>query len=241
MNNTILWVHGFPLSSAVFEPQRAIANATHVIPDLPGFGGTPARPGMSMDDYARFALEQLDRVTTDKITLAGISMGGYVCFAIARLAPERIARLILIDTKETADTEEGRRGRFDMIDTIRALGMEPVAKAMLPKMLTSAAPQEQKDRVRDIMLSASPEGAIAALGAMANRPDSSALLSTLDIPVLVAVGEEDPITPPADAERMAKLPPNAQLLRIANAAHLSNYEQAATFNRAVEQFIGNTR
>lgn len=236
MHNTILWLHGFPLSAAVFAPQRSIA-AAHVMPNLPGFGGTPARAGMTMDDYARYALEQLDRVTNDKVTLAGVSMGGYVAFAIARLAPERIARLLLIDTRETADDEKGRRGRFEMIDTIRAHGMQPVVDAMLPKMLTSGAAQEQKDAVRDIMLSASPEGAIAALGAMANRPDSSALLPTLHVPALVVVGEDDTITPPAEAERMSRALPNARLLRLAPAAHLSNYEQAAAFNGAVDEWL----
>ncbi|HEX2831409.1 MAG TPA: alpha/beta hydrolase [Thermoanaerobaculia bacterium] len=236
MHNTILWLHGFPLSADVFAPQRSI-DATHVMPNLPGFGGTPARAGMTMDDYARYALEQLDQVTNDPVTLAGVSMGGYIVFAIARLAPERIARLLLIDTRETADDEKGRRGRFEMIDTIRAHGMQPVVDAMLPKMLTSGATQEQKDAVRDILLSASPEGAIAALGAMANRPDSSALLPALHVPALVVVGENDPITPPDDSERMSRALPQARLLRLAPAAHLSHYEQAAAFNSAVEAWL----
>ncbi|HJQ38172.1 MAG TPA: alpha/beta fold hydrolase, partial [Thermoanaerobaculia bacterium] len=83
-------------------------------------------------------------------------------------------------------------------------------------------------------MSSSSEGVIAALRAMANRPDSSALLPTLRVPTLVVVGEEDAITPPADAERMAKAIPNATLVRIPNAAHLSNYEQADVFNAAVQ-------
>lgn len=237
MNNTILWMHGFPLSSAMFEPQRAIAGATHVMPDLPGFGGTPARAGLTMDDYARFALEQLDRRGIEKVTLAGFSMGGYIAFAIARLAPERIRALLLLDTRETADSEEARRGRLEMIETVRAQGVQPVVDAMLPKMLTSGAPRELKNRVRDIMLYSSVEGTIAALAAMANRADSSSLLPTLDIPALIVVGEEDAITPPADAERMARLLPHAKLVRIPNAAHMANFEQPEAFNRAVEGWI----
>jgi pimeloyl-ACP methyl ester carboxylesterase len=220
----------------MFEPQRAIAGATHVMPDLPGFGGTPARAGMTMDDYARFALEQLDRRGIDKVTLAGFSMGGYVALAIARLAPERIEALMLLDTRETADTEDGRRGRLEMIEKVRAQGMQPVVDAMLPKMLTSGAPLELKNRVRDIMLSSSVEGTIAALAAMANRADSSSLLPSIDVPTLIVVGEEDAITPPADAERMARLLLRAKLVRIANAAHMANVEQPEAFNRAVEEW-----
>ena len=72
---------------------------------------------------------------------------------------------------------------------------------------------------------------------MANRPDSSDLLPTLRVPTLIIVGEEDPITPPPDAERMANAIPGAKLVRIANAAHLSNFEQAETFNEAVQNHL----
>lgn len=236
MHNTILWLHGFPLSADVFAPQRSI-DARHVMPNLPGFGGTPARAGVTMEDYARFALEELDRVTSEPVTVAGISMGGYVVLALARLAPERIARLLLIDTRETADTEERRRGRFEMIETVRTRGMDPVVESMLPKMLTSAATQPQKDAVRDIMLSASPEGAIAALGAMANRPDSSSLLPSLTMPALIINGAQDPITSPTDAHRMGNALPNARVVILENAAHLSNFEQAVRFNEVVGDWL----
>ncbi len=236
MHNTILWLHGFPLSSASFAPQRAIP-AIHVMPDLPGFGSTPARAGMTIEDYARFALAELDHRGIDQVTLAGFSMGGYVAFAVARLAPERVRGLLLIDTRETPDSEDARRGRLEMIAKVGAEGVQVVADAMLPKMLTSGAPPDMTNRVREIMLSASPEGTITALGAMANRADSSSLLPTLTIPALVVVGEEDAITPPADAERMARLLPSARLVRIANASHMANYEQSEMFNRAVEEWM----
>lgn len=237
MDDTILWLHGFPLSSDVFEPQRAIGGVTHVAPDLPGFGGTRPRGEMTMDGYARFALEQLDARGVAQAYVAGLSMGGYVAFSLVRLAPERVRGLILLDTRETADTEEGRRGRFEMIENVRARGMQPVADAMLPKMLTADAPRSMQNAVRDIMMSSSPEGAIAALQAMAARPDSSSLLPALTIPVLVVVGDEDPITPPADAERMARATRNGTLVRVAGAAHLANYEQAAEVNRAISGFL----
>src|SRR5687768_9642865 len=93
---TIVWIHGFPLSSAMFEKQRSIDGVRHVMPDLPGFGRTPPpQKAMSMDDYARFVLEGVD-----KATFAGFSMGGYIALAIARIAPERMEGLILIDTRE---------------------------------------------------------------------------------------------------------------------------------------------
>lgn len=220
--NTILWIHGFPLTSRVFEKQRAIDGVEHVMPDLP--------PLESMDDYARFAVAQLDARGIEKATFAGLSMGGYICFAALRLFPERISGLILIDTRETADTDEARKGRYDSIAKVEQQGVQAVVDAMLPKMVVSDA---LKPEVREIMMSASPEFVKAALRAMAARPDSSAMLPSIAVPTLVVVGEEDTITPPSDAERMARAIPGARLVRIPGAGHLSNYEKAEELNAAV--------
>ena len=193
------------------------------MPDLPALE--------SMDDYARFAIEQLDRRGVEKATIAGLSMGGYICFAVWRLFPERVSGLILIDTRETADTEEARKGRYDSIAKVEEQGVAAVADAMLPKMVVS---DELKPRVREIMMSTSPEYVKASLRAMATRPDSSSLLPSIDVPALVIVGEEDTITPPSDAERIANAIPNARLVRIAGAGHLSNFEKPDEVNAAIE-------
>lgn len=234
----ILWIHGFPLASSVFEHQLAMRGVRHVMPDLPGFGQSRPDGGeLSIDDYARMMVELLDHRGIDRAVFAGLSMGGYICLAAARIAPERLLGLVLIDTRETADTDEARKGRYGSIEKVRKEGVRPVVEAMLPKMLTKDAPQEMRDRVREIMSSSSPEGVIAALGAMATRNDSTPLLSKITIPTMIVVGEEDTITPPSDAERMAKLIPNAKLVKIAGAAHLSNYEKAVEVNRSIGAFV----
>lgn len=237
---TIVWIHGFPLTSAMFDAQRAIPGVRHVMPDLPGFGTAPP-PGLgevSIDAYARTILDDLSRQGIATATFAGFSMGGYVALAIARLAPHRVDGLILIDTRETADTDEARKGRFDTIEKVRAEGIGSVVDSMLPKMLTTNAPDEMRERVRGIMSASSPEAVMAALKVMAERPDSSTLLPNINVPTLIVVGAEDPITPPADAERMAAAIPNAKLVKLSGAAHLSNVEKADEFNQAVVEFVG---
>ncbi|HEX6085015.1 MAG TPA: alpha/beta fold hydrolase [Thermoanaerobaculia bacterium] len=221
--STILWLHGFPLTSRIFEPQRAIKGVEHVMPDLPALE--------TMDDYARFAVAQLDARGIERATFAGLSMGGYICFAALRLFPERVSGLILIDTRETADSEEARKGRFETIAKVEQQGVAAVADAMLPKMVMSEA---LKPAVREIMMSTSPEYVKASLRAMASRPDSSPLLPSINVPTLIIVGEHDTITPPSDAERMAAAIPDAKLVKIPNAAHLSNYDQPEAVNAAVE-------
>lgn len=230
---TIVWIHGFPLSPDIFEAQKSIEGVTHVMPALPGFGDAPSQPIDSIDDYARFILEQVD----GDFIAAGLSMGGYIALAIARLAPERLQGLILLDTRETADDEKQRQGRYEMIEKVRAEGITPVVESMLPKMLTANAHTEMRARVRSIMSSSTPEGILAALGAMATRPDSSPLLPSIEVPVLIVVGEEDGITPPADAERMAKAIPNATLVRVPGASHLVTVEKPEDVNAAVRNYL----
>lgn len=234
----ILWIHGFPLASSIYERQLTLPHARHVIPDLPGFGQSPPpEVEISIDDYARLMLDVLDERSIDRAVVAGLSMGGYICFALARIAPERVRGLILIDTRETPDDDAGRKGRFESIDKVRTAGVQPIVDTMLPKMLTAGAPQEVRERVREIMTSASPAGVTTALKAMAERPDSSNILRSIDVPTLIVVGKEDPITPPADASRMAAAMRNATLVEIPDAAHLSNYEQPDAFNAACAQFL----
>lgn len=234
----ILWIHGFPLASTMYEPQLAIRGVRHVMPDLPGFGQSrPQGDEVSMDGYARLCIEILDQRGIDRAVIAGFSMGGYIAFGVARLAPQRMRGLILIDTRETADTEEARKGRYESIEKVKKDGIDSIVEAMLPKMLTPDAPPEMRDRVREIMSSSSPEGVIAALRAMATRPDSTPQLAKIVVPALILVGEEDKITPPTDAERMAAAISGARLVRVEGAAHLANYEKAAEVNRAVGAFV----
>ena len=90
----------------MFEPQTHVAGYRHLRPDLRGFGNAPAPEGdMSMASYARDLLASID---ADRFVLAGFSMGGYIAMELLRQVPERIAALLLLDTRETPDTEPPR-------------------------------------------------------------------------------------------------------------------------------------
>ncbi|HVS31484.1 MAG TPA: alpha/beta hydrolase [Thermoanaerobaculia bacterium] len=234
----ILWIHGYPLSSRIFAKQLEIPGVRHIVPDLPGFGrsATPDHD-MTVDDYARALLKLLGERKVQRAYVAGLSMGGYIALALARLVPERMRGLILIDTKETADTPEARQGRYESVEKVKSAGVRPVVDAMLPKMLMPSAPLSLVEEVRAIMTSSTAAGVMTALKAMAERPDSTALLPHLDMRTLVIVGDGDTITPPADAARMAAAIPNAKLVTIESAAHLSNMEKPDEFNKAVQLFV----
>lgn len=235
---TILWIHGFPLSSRIYEPQRQITEGRHLMPDLRGFGSAdPPSTPLSIDDYADDMFAVLDEARVEKAIVAGLSMGGYIAMAMARKSPDRIAGLILIDTREVADNEAARAKRQETIRAVEREGIEPVVRDMLPKLLRKNASPELVRRVETILRSSSAQGVISALAAMAGRPDSSKFLPKLDMPALVVVGSEDVITPVAESERMASSLPRARLQIIQEAGHLSNFEKPKEFNDAIRRFL----
>lgn len=232
----ILWIHGYPLSSTIFEHQLAIEGFRHVAPDLRGFGAsTPPSAGLTIDDYARDCLALLDHLGIASAVVAGLSMGGYVALAFRRIAPHRVNGMIFIDTRASADTDDGRRARAESIAEAETAGTTPLIETMLPLLLASPAP-EVVSAVRSIMESASIAGVVAALRAMAARPDSTEMLSSIDVPTLVVVGEHDVITPPDVARRLADSIPGARLVEIAGAGHLTPIESPGPFNRAIVEF-----
>jgi pimeloyl-ACP methyl ester carboxylesterase len=231
----IVWVHGFPLSSKVFEPQIAIDQFRHIRVDLRGFGKTaPAEGETSMESYARDVLDVMDDAKIDRAVIAGISMGGYVVMQLLRDAPERVAALLLLDTRETADTEEGRATRFKQAEDVAKNGIGSIVDAMTPKMAIGA---EAQVAIRKIMEESSPQGVIAALKAMAARPDSTDTLRNANVPALIVVGDRDEIAPPRDAERMVSLLRHAEEAPIAKAAHAANFERPEQLNPLIHAFL----
>ena len=166
-------------------------------------------------------------------------MGGYVVMSILDQAPARVSGLILISTRETADSESARRSRGESIEKVLMSGPSSLIESMLPKMLTSEGMKNPSlsSTVRSIMESASSAGITAALRAMAARPDRSALLSSAVRPTLLVFGEQDTIITVEDQQRMRLLMPEATLSVVPRAAHLPNLEQHEVFNAAMERFL----
>src|SRR5262245_13152369 len=184
----ILLVHAFPMSSAMWEDQLdGLATRFRVIaPDLRGFGTTARGSGAaSLDQHADDLAGLLDRLGIEIATVAGLSMGGYISFALLRRHRARIERLILADTRAGADSEEARQGREKNARLAEAEGAGAIAEQMLPKLLSAGAPEAVRDEVRKIVEANHPAGLATALRAMAARPDSTPLLATIDVPTLI--------------------------------------------------------
>jgi 3-oxoadipate enol-lactonase len=248
MERVVLFVHGFPFDGSMWREALAALPAgwRGLAPDLRGFGGTspPGEDAYGMERHAADLVGLLDAEGVGRAVVCGLSMGGYIAFALRRLAPDRVAALILADTRAGPDTEEARRGRYELAQRVLREGRQPVIDGMLPKLLaesTPAARPELVERVEAMMRRAAPAAIAAALHGMAERPDATPDLPRIDVPTLVVVGGEDAITPPAEAEKMASLIPGARLELVPGAGHLTPIEQPESFGRAMAEFLGGLR
>ena len=239
----VVLLHAFPLNARMWEGQLALASGGWrvIAPHFRGVdGGAGDPPTASLDDYAGDVIDLLDGLHIKQAVIGGLSMGGYAAFALLRLAASYFQGLILADTRPQADTPQGLEGRKKMLALVEGKGPGAVADEMIPKLLgetTRTARPEVADRVRSLVLSNSPESIAGAVKAMMTRPDSTPLLSTIHVPTLIVVGDQDSLTPPADSELMRAGIAGAELTVIPGAGHLTNLEQPELFNAALAGFL----
>jgi pimeloyl-ACP methyl ester carboxylesterase len=235
----LLLLHAFPLDSRMWLPQvEALASSFCVLtPDLAGFGASAALgPVVDVDQHARDVLTLMDRVGITTAWVGGLSMGGYVALALAALAPSRISRLLLMDTRAAPDSAQAREGRAASINTVNTQGVPTLVSGMLPKLVGPGASATVVERVRNLGGAQGSPGVLAGLQMLRDRPDRRGLLPSLSMPTRVVVGDADALTPPQEATEMAAAIPGATLHVIAGAGHLSNLEQPASFNAVIKEW-----
>jgi pimeloyl-ACP methyl ester carboxylesterase len=241
----LVLLHAFPVDARMWDGVREplAARARLITPDQRGLGRTAlpetdAAP--SLDDAARDVVALLDKLELDRVVLGGCSMGGYVTMAVLRAAPERVAGIVMIDTKAAADAVQARDNRLTMAERVEAEGVQWLPEAMMPALVGETTRQrrpEVLDRLRELIESQPPEGVAWAQRAMAARPDSTETLRSADVPALVVVGEEDTLTRVDEAHAMVGALPNATLEIIPEAGHLSPLENPAMVAEAILSWL----
>jgi pimeloyl-ACP methyl ester carboxylesterase len=174
-----------------------------------------------------------------RFALAGLSMGGYICFEILRRAPERIAKLVLLDTSARADAPEQSEQRRSQIEMARSGRLVEVADALFPKLVHARRwGDESLRRVwRDMVQEVGAEGFINQQMAIMGRPESRPGLGAIRCPTLMIVGDGDVLTPPERAEEIVQGIPGARLSLIRDSGHLSTLEQPAAVTKSMVKFL----
>ena len=241
----LLLVHGFPLDHTMWRPQfEELQQSVRLIaPDLRGFGrdDRPLPDTLTMQDFADDLAELLDALqVVSPVTFCGLSMGGYIGWQFWKRHRERVARLILCDTRATADSVEVARGRQMMANRVLQEGNAFVPAAMLDKLFSSATQQRDPQLIattRDTILGTRPDAIAAAQRGMAERIDFQTDLPSINVPTLLLCGQDDVITPSVEMRVMAGSIPGSEFVEIPAAGHLPPLENPVATNRAIANFL----
>jgi 3-oxoadipate enol-lactonase len=210
------------------RPSLEEAGFDLVAPDLPG-------PDLELG-FPSWARKVLGLVESDFVAV-GSSMGGYLAFELWRQAPDRIAGLVLVGTRATPDSPEQRLARDDSIRLLGEAGREPFWEDLAPKIFAAEVDPEVVARARRLTLEQPITALVAAQETIRERIDSRPTLGTIDVPVLVLVGEEDRLTPPADSEAMVATLSDARFSRIEGAGHLAALERPGEVAGRITGFL----
>ncbi|WP_347455134.1 3-oxoadipate enol-lactonase [Acinetobacter thermotolerans] len=204
--------------------------------DTRGHGASSAPQGpYSLEQLGQDVVNLLDHLNIAKATFCGISMGGLTGQWLAIHKPERFSHVIVCNTAAKIGQEQAWQDRAVLV---REQGLAPIAATAASRWFTDPFIQSNPAVVAELsndLGAGSPEGYANCCEALA-KADVCEQLSSIQIPVLIIAGQQDPVTTVADGQFMQQRIANSQLFEI-NASHVSNIEQPEAFNQAVQTFL----
>ena len=183
--------------------------------------------------------ERILAAAPPRFALAGLSMGGYIAFAMLRLAPERGAKLSLLDTSARPDGPEQTAARETQIGMAQSGRFAEIPDLSIPRFLHRSRQSDPHltGIVRQMAAETGPEAFVRQLRAIMSRPDSRPRLSSISCPTLVLVGDGDEATPPELAKEIAGGIAGARLVVVPDCGHLSTLEQPEAVNVALSEWL----
>ena len=233
----LVLLHGYPLDHSIWNNVADLLEDQFdlILPDLRGFGGSSTvDTPYTMDDYASDVAGLLDHLGIQKTAIAGHSMGGYVALAFARIFPERVSGLGLVSSQLLADPPDRKEGRYKSAADVEKNGIAGVVDAMASKFTSDLQLQAE---TREIMERQQPAAYIGALKAMAERMDSTSLVSSLKSPVVVIHGTADALIPIGRAREVKSAVPHAKLVELKEAGHVPMMEAASETSDAIKHLV----
>jgi pimeloyl-ACP methyl ester carboxylesterase len=213
----------------LFGPQAAALGPWRAI-HLAPIGGHDSMAALAGDVLAH---------APPRFALAGLSMGGIVAMEIIARAPDRVARLALLDTNPMAELPEVRARRGPQMERVRQGELHAVMRdEMKPNYLADGP---RKAAVMDLCMAMAmdlgPEVFLRQSAALRDRQDRQDTLRAVRVPTLILCGREDRLCPVARHELMAGLVPGARLAIIEGAAHLPTLEQPEATTAALARWL----
>jgi 3-oxoadipate enol-lactonase len=242
---TVVLIHGFPLSKAMWDSQiSALSACARVVAiDLRGMGASSVPPGpYLMETLAGDVAAVLDALDVRTAALVGHSLGGYVALAFARMYIERLERLALVCSRIGADTPERAAMRRQLADDAEhtnsnARIIENMSVGTLAPRTRERHPEIVR-KFREIAEKNDPRGLAAMLRGMAMRDGSEDIAGDVDVPVLVVAGADDPLVGEPEARATAAAFPAGRLVCIEGSGHVPTLEAPDKLSACLVQFIG---
>ncbi|MDX1662080.1 MAG: alpha/beta fold hydrolase, partial [Gemmatimonadota bacterium] len=209
--------------------------------DFRGHGlSGPAEEPFDLHDLVDDQIAILDHLGIERAVWAGLSIGGMVAMRAALARPDRVAALALLDTDARAETR-ARKLRFGAMGlAARAVGIRPLLPAIVPLFFsrgTRRADPELVDEWRMRFASMHVPSMRRFLDALLARDPIVDRLGEIGVPALVVVGAEDSVTPPDLSEEIATAIPEASLVVVPHAGHLSALERPDEVTPALIDFL----
>jgi 3-oxoadipate enol-lactonase len=243
-NPVVLLVHALMADGSLWSGQvPALLKAGYQVLrlDLPGHGGSGARSApCSMADLANDVVLLLDHLDIKRVHFGGISIGGMLGQALAIHHPGRVASLFLSDTTCAAPPTAREMWSARLKTVAEAGSLEPLADVTMTRVLSPSFKESHPalwQGLRDTIVGVLPAGLTQCAHAL-QEFNVVNLLPRIQAPTLVACGDGDIATPPAEAQRIASLIPGARYVEIAQALHYPNVEQDARFNEVLVEWLG---
>jgi pimeloyl-ACP methyl ester carboxylesterase len=208
------------------------------IPALWQFGPVTVADHTRDDGMSAIAKRILSQAPP-RFALVGLSMGGYVAFEIVRQAPERVAKLCLLDTTARPDLPEQTEQRKLQMEMARSGRFDAIARLLFPRFV-AAAHQGDRTLKRIVRAMADDTGAdsfVRQQTAIMTRVDSRPSLAAIACPTLIVVGEQDVLTPPDRAAEIVAGIPHARHVVVPDCGHLSTLEQPEAVTQALVEFL----
>lgn len=238
----VVLIHGFAENNQIWDQQQAyLSEQFYVItPDLPGSGQTPLTEPLSIESMADYVQSVLVAEGVENAVIIGHSMGGYVALALAEKYPAMVKGLGLFHSTAAPDSEEKKEGRLKSINIIEQYGGEAFIKQALPNMFSPAYKKQHPEQVEayvSLGLQCPQASLIAYYRAMINRPDRTAILSSLEVPVLFVLGKDDTAIPLKSVLSQVSIPHTSSIHIFDNTGHMGMWEIPEASRLLLQQFI----